>query len=294
MYEQIAIEKIVPNTWNPNVMPSEVMAKLAEGMQRTLKVAGKLPPIVVRKHPDTKGLFQIIDGFHRWSVLKKMKQTVVDAFVLEVPDDLARVLTATLNYIKGEADPNKYPMLVVEALQANPDLDLEDLAKLLPENEDMLQDLIFASEAATAALNAVMDARPDTENDSDSRDAEPERWVNLNFAVPLEVASLVEAEIDRISERLAGKNRRMRALEFMSVMSSQTPLEDVDEFIKKKEPKPEEAQDAGFTSDVIPTKADRQGKKSGRPAPPPPELMKEGRFQKSKKPISAPKKRAKK
>lgn len=252
MYEQIPIEKIDPNTWNPNRMAPEVQAKLENGMQMVLDKVGKLPPIIVRHKPGVKGRFEIIDGFHRWSLLKKMKRPTVDGFILDVPDDMARVLTATLNYIKGEADPEKYPLLVVEAMKANPKMELDDLAKLLPETAETLEELILASEAAVDSLNAVLDSRGKEDSETE-KEQDPDRWVNLNFAVPLEVAGLVEAELDRIAERLSGKNRRMRALEYMAVLSSQTPLDDLAKTVEDTEStRTEKAapKSAGFESDV--------------------------------------------
>jgi hypothetical protein len=232
------------------------MVKLEEGMKQVVLQQGRLPPIVVRDHPDQAGQFEIIDGFHRWKVVKKLKRPQIDIFSLgKVTESMARILTVTFNRIHGESDPDKYPVLIAQAIEANPDLSLEDLAKLLPETADQLQEVIDSSQVALDLLADIINDRKAAAaaEAGDDDVVDPERWVTLKFNVPVEVAAIIERELDRIEATLAGKERRMRALEFAFVNSSLTPLEDVQTGVAKLDEKrqPETApKKTTFHSDI--------------------------------------------
>lgn len=62
----VPIEKIVPNTYNPNsVAPPEM-----ELLYDSIKEDGYTMPIVCY-HVKTKDRYIIVDGFHRWRVMKE-------------------------------------------------------------------------------------------------------------------------------------------------------------------------------------------------------------------------------
>jgi ParB-like chromosome segregation protein Spo0J len=169
-------------------------------------------------------MYEIIDGSHRWKALKKLNQKTVDSFVLNVDDAQARLLTDTLNYLRGSPDNDKRGRMLAEILMGDESLTVADLALLVPKDAAQLEDLIAASDLDTAVLADLL-ARSSTKDVTDD-DKEEEKWVTLNFSLPLEAATIVERELDRLSESLEGKAKRMRALEFMAVNSSQTPLPD--------------------------------------------------------------------
>lgn len=229
------IDSVKPNTWNPNSMAPELQARLVAGITRLLDKTGAIPPIVVRPAPGSPGMYEIIDGFHRWKVLKKLNQKTVDSFVLNVDDAQARLLTDTLNYLRGSPDNDKRGRMLAEILMGDESLTVADLALLVPKDAAQLEDLIAASDLDTSVLADLL-SRSSTKDATDD-DKDEEKWVTLNFSLPLEAATIVERELDRLAESLEGKAKRMRALEFMAVNSSQTPLPDARPS-KKSEDKP--------------------------------------------------------
>lgn len=223
-YLQVEVGKIVPNDWNPNSLPPEYQGRLQNGIVRLLERTGTIPPIVVRPHPKVSGSYEIIDGYHRWMVIKKLKKPNIDAFVLDVDDAQARLLTDTLNYLRGEPDEGKRGKMLSEILSYDKSLTVEDLEKLIPKDADQIIDIISAADIDLNVLDEVLSR---TNKPEDGDEPEEERWVALNFNVPSSVAAIVERELDRLAGVLTGKQRRMRALEYMAVNSSFCSLDDV-------------------------------------------------------------------
>lgn len=233
----LLVKKLRPNDWNPNVLPAAHMEKLKAGIQELLDAGLRPPPVVVRKHPSGIG-WQIIDGFHRWSVFKELGIKRIPAHVLNVDDKMAKVLTTTLNYLRGQPDEAKYADLIGSLIKDGSDI--SDLAKLLPEGEGRLMDLLEESEAGLDALRLLEDqSRELLKDEKDEKLTDESAWVDLNFRVSVAQAKVIESEIGRIETSLKGKARRGRALEFMAVNSQGQPLPDEQTPTKKKKSKKE-------------------------------------------------------
>lgn len=230
------IDAVKPNTWNPNSMAPEFQARLVAGISRLLDKTGSIPPIVVRPAAGSPGMYEIIDGFHRWKALKKLNRKTVDSFVLNVDDAQARLLTDTLNYLRGNPDNDKRGRMLAEILMGDETLTVADLALLVPKDEAQLEDLIAASDLDTSVLSDLLSRS--SSKDVSTEDKDEEQWVTLNFSLPLAAATVVEKELDRLSEALEGKAKRMRALEYMAVNSSLTPLPDSRSEKKSEDAKP--------------------------------------------------------
>ena len=100
--EIVSIDKLKPNKWNPNEVSEENLKKL----RKSIKRHGILMPILVL--PD----YTIIDGEHRWICATKLGWKKVPVIVLECSKLEARELTINLNYLRGEADWDKYCSVV--------------------------------------------------------------------------------------------------------------------------------------------------------------------------------------
>lgn len=222
-FRKIEVAKCKPNDWNPNVVTPAYMKKLRKGIETTLEASGgTIPPIVVRPHPTKKKRFQIIDGFHRWKVFQDIGLEKIDAYIIDADDKLAMSLTATLNYLRGEPEPEKYADFVGRILNENK-ITTEDLAAYLPESSEELDMLIENYEIKLDEL--VM---PEPEEGETVEEKKPsETWVELKFLVSAGQAEIIEAELARISSVLEGKNARGRSLEFMAVNSADTPLKSI-------------------------------------------------------------------
>ena len=131
--QNIPIDKLTPNPWNPNRVSDEMMLKL----KNTIKRHGYIQPIIVRVKGEG---YEIVDGEHRFRLFRdELKAKEIPAVVLEgVSDTDAKLITLTINGVHGENIPLKYAELI-DSLSI--EIRLEDLAKLLPETESELKHL---------------------------------------------------------------------------------------------------------------------------------------------------------
>lgn len=250
-FKQVQLSECVPNTWNPNHMRKDTKGKLWKSISAVLsETVGKakaypgknvleeirayLPPIVVRRYPGKapKGVkYQIIDGEQRWTVIKDHQDDpliqehyagVIDAIILNLSDKQARIMTSTLNWLRGDADPDKYAVYLKE-LTFDSGLSVEELAEQLPESTDELESIISAFEIPTREV-VVTDDEEFTEFMSRTGPEDDERLVTMNFPVRIGQADVIQRELQRIIA-ITGvtKNAMGNALEKMAVLSSQTP-----------------------------------------------------------------------
>lgn len=221
-YRSLKVSACQPNDWNPNKMDAVTRDKLQHGIRTLLQTSGHIPPIVVRKHPSPSGgvKWQIIDGFHRWDILRQDGVKRVDAYVLKVDTKTAMILTDTLNYLRGSPDKDLqaeyYRKLVEDEGQS-----IVELAKFVRETEDELRDLIemHGIEIQEVDLTSV---GSEGGEDADAEDAD--MMLEAKFVVSKSQQEVIERELARIGAHLEGKNIRGRALEYMAVNSSQTSI----------------------------------------------------------------------
>lgn len=219
---KVELSRLKPNSWNPNRMQAVLFEKLKKGLADVVKKTGRIPPVVCRPHPTEKGIFEIIDGYHRWKAYKELKFDVIDVVSLNVDDSTARILTGNLNYLRGERDPKKYAELLSELL--NDGMTVPELEAILPEDEADITDII-ATYGDSDAIRGLLDS-DDKVGEKSKKELldEDNVFVDLKFPVSISQSRIIQAEIDRIGKSLVGNNIEGRALEFMAVMSSQSDL----------------------------------------------------------------------
>lgn len=223
-HRMVPIEKVHPNDWNPNELKGEMFVKLTRGIKRTLDEAGEIPPIVVRPSPKEKGQYEIVDGFHRWLVFKELKQPRIGVFVLKVGDKTARILTRTLNYLRGDPDRQRYAQGLVELVELG--ATEQELTDFLPESPEEIEQLWEEAEVTVEAVDALSDLHDEDDDAIGDGSGSEEVWVDLKFRVAFGQAEVIEREINRISLSLKGKHKRARALEYMAVQSGQMDLQE--------------------------------------------------------------------
>lgn len=134
--EVVNIGRLVPNPWNPNAMTPEMEAKEKASLLRF----GVVRAVVVRELPG--GRLEIIDGEHRWKILKDSGAVEIPVRNLgEVGDAEAKSLTIALNEIRGTTDFYKLADLFASLEDYTPG----EIAELLPFKEGEVQALIDAS-----------------------------------------------------------------------------------------------------------------------------------------------------
>jgi len=97
----VPIDNILPNPWNPNVMEKFMFEKA----KQSVRELGFLGSILVRQHT-VDGYYQILDGEHRWKVLKEEgeSQCPVEVIIGEMSEEEAKLLTNLINNLRGKDD----------------------------------------------------------------------------------------------------------------------------------------------------------------------------------------------
>jgi ParB/RepB/Spo0J family partition protein len=132
--KQIALSKLTAHPDNPNVMSDVMFRKLVRNIERT----GLYEPIVVRRHPEKEGGFQIINGHHRVKALEQLGHKEADCVVWEVNDEETAILLATLNRLGGSDIPAKKIELLRKLTER---MQTAQLAKLLPQTAKQIERL---------------------------------------------------------------------------------------------------------------------------------------------------------
>lgn len=98
----VPIDKITPNRWNPNTMDSKMFEKARKSVQEL----GFMGSILVRRINHTSADYEIMDGEHRWKVLKEEGATEcpVEVITRDVSDQEAQLLTVLINNLHGKDD----------------------------------------------------------------------------------------------------------------------------------------------------------------------------------------------
>lgn len=192
----LPVDALRPNPWNPNRVPLEVMHKLREYLRKE----GLVQPLVVRSLADH---YQILGGFHRWTICKdELGYPEVPCVVVDVDDKRAKILTVNLNELSGDPVQRLLAELIHDLSR---DTSLEDLATMLPYAEAELTDLEELLKLPDG-LPAFLDEEVEKE-----KAAAP---TVLTFVV--EDAELVERALSVAANELEGKNRRGRALSVLA------------------------------------------------------------------------------
>lgn len=221
----VPISKLHANEWNHNKVSPDKLAKIRVGLKEYKAQTGTYLPLLCRPHPKQKGEYQIVDGEHRWKICRdEFREKELPVIVTSMSDALARKMTVRTNYLHGDPDPDKYAEILSELVKEGESL--AELAMALPEDEEELKKILNRKgfEAELAAALAETEATAKLGQSSSGKTTEPNAYVDLRFTVPLEAAEIIEREITRIADFVGGKNSRARALEYMAVQSSQTPL----------------------------------------------------------------------
>ena len=187
--QEIGVEKLTPNPWNPNRMSEEMQAKLKVYIERE----GFVEPLVVRPKGER---YEILGGYHRWGIAKELGYETVPCVVLDLDDRRAKILSVNLNEMKGQSLPNLLANLVHDLSK---ELTLEDLESQLPYSISELKDSIELLKIPDG-LEAYLDAEAERQ--------ERERPTILSFVV--EDADTVERAIAKAQEN--GGHTRGRAL----------------------------------------------------------------------------------
>lgn len=132
----VDINRVLPNAYNYN----EMSEKSLDRARQALREFGVVRAILVRQIAG--GKFEIVDGEHRWKLLKAEGATQCPVRNLgEVSATEARALTVTMNEIRGQQDYIK----MADLFASIKDYSTEAMASMLP----------FAAEEITSMIEAA-------------------------------------------------------------------------------------------------------------------------------------------
>ena len=97
--KKVDINDVFPNNWNCNQQDPKTFEK----EKKSIKTKGFLVPLLVREVDG--GIYEIIDGYHRWRACTELGYTEILVESLgRVSDDQAKALTIDLNNLRGSDD----------------------------------------------------------------------------------------------------------------------------------------------------------------------------------------------
>ena len=193
----LAIEHLIPHPLNANVLPEDLREKLGAHIRST----GRYPHLIVRPHPKQEGRFEVLDGHHRLLVLKELGHREARCDIWEVNDREAKLLLATLNRLEGQDLPIRRAQLLHELLG---EMNLTDLAGLLPENDKQIEELHALLEFPAEDVAAMLDA--------EAEEAEKVLPRVMSFVVTPDQEQVIEQAVELASDGVAGRDRKARGL----------------------------------------------------------------------------------
>jgi len=193
----LPIKKLTPHPMNANVVSDDLREKLKAHIKRS----GRYPSLIVRKHPDEDGRYQILDGHHRAKILQELGHTEARCDVWDVSDREAKLLLATLNRLEGQDMPIKRAQLIHELLG---EMNLDDLSGLLPESDKQIEELHSLLEFPAEEVAALLE--------EEAEEAEKVLPRVISFVVtPAQEETILHA-IELASDGTQGRDRKAKGL----------------------------------------------------------------------------------
>ncbi len=184
--ECVGLDRLVPHGDNPNRMSRGDFLKLV----RNIKATGRYEPLVVRRHRDRDGCFEIINGHHRCKALAEVGIKEADCVVWDINDEEADILLVTLNRLCGSDELDKKALLFK---RLNQRMEAGALSKLLPHTARQIERLVSMKMPSVAAnVDMKCFANP------------------MVFFLTDEQTALVEKALSLAERKGDGKNRAVR------------------------------------------------------------------------------------
>lgn len=121
----LPIDKITPNSWNPQTMDDLTFNRLVEEI-RTVGFIAAMEVVAIND-----GTYRIIGGEHRWRAAKIAGLSEVPCLILKgsqwKEDDLQKFVTVRLNCLQGHLNPDKFLALYQEMVDKYGEDSIQDL-----------------------------------------------------------------------------------------------------------------------------------------------------------------------
>ena len=199
---EIPVDFLEPNPWNVNRMSKPMVRKLTAYLKRE----GLVEPLVVRPHPKRDGRYEILGGYHRWTICKdELGYETVPCVVVEMNDKRAKILSVNLNSMKGESSPSLLSKLLHDL---GGDMPLLDIEATVPFDQGEITDYL--------ALLQVPEGFAD-ELEADAKRKDREAPEVLTVVLDRKQHALWEQAVEKAQDEVAGtRNPKARTLELMA------------------------------------------------------------------------------
>lgn len=146
----VPLSQIRPNSWNPKLKWDETPEGLKNyrRLEKSIKQHGQVDPLLVREIASKR--FEILNGFHRYSVMLEQGWTECEIKNLgKISDSKAKALSLATEDVKIPLDVIMRSKMVVELLGFDPEAeidlpydteDIDSMKKLLAFDWDAIQD----------------------------------------------------------------------------------------------------------------------------------------------------------
>jgi ParB/RepB/Spo0J family partition protein len=159
----IAVDKVQPNKYNPNVVPEKIM----ELLKKSIETGGIEQPVLVREDANEKGAYIIIDGEHRWKTAKDLGIKHIPCTIKDIDENEAKIQTINMNKLRGEFDSLKLAEVLKSLKDVYTPEELEDKLGYSEIELKSFDDLLDFDPAAfnmdPDALNKVIEADKNSE-----------------------------------------------------------------------------------------------------------------------------------
>ena len=208
-FTDIEISKLVKADWNYKEENKTLTEKLKENIKRN----GQIENIIIREL-DT-GFYEVVNGNHRLSVLKDLKQKKVHCYNLgKISDVKAQKVAIETNETKFNTDNLKLAELLNEI---GKEFDVEDLEKTMPYSKQELEN-----------FEQLLDF--DWEQYNNEKSLEDEDYAEKYVKIKLDVSEhtyKLWLDINKKMEKILGYKNEGKIFEFMCAEMNNVPLESI-------------------------------------------------------------------
>jgi hypothetical protein len=191
----LPVSRLYPNPWNPNVMDADMLAR----ERASIEEFGFVDQIIVRTHPERPGVYEIIDGEHRWLVANELGMEEVPCWNLgEIDDNMAMQLTLVLREIHGTHDPARVQEILKLLVNST---SIDKLRKTIPYDDGVF--------ARLADMNKNFDwsaFEKKAQQPAEPVSRETRHWVERLFRVSDDTAAVLDRALATAKEQLALDN----------------------------------------------------------------------------------------
>jgi len=199
---QIEVDRLHPNPWNVNRMSGPMKKKLTAYLKRE----GLVEPLVVRSHPKRQGEYEILGGYHRWSICKDdLGYEAIPCVVVKLNDKRAKILSVNLNSMSGQTVPSLMSTLLNDLQQ---EMTMPDLAATLPFETGEIEDYLSLMQLPEGLADEL-------EHEAEKQDEEAPTVVTL--VLDKRQAELWDEAVEAAQDEVGGaRNPKARTLEILS------------------------------------------------------------------------------